>query len=34
MDDWTLFVLGVAGGAAAVLGLGYTAYKIYVWRHL
>lgn len=34
MDGFTWFVLGIAGGAAAVLGLGYAAYKIYIWRHL
>jgi hypothetical protein len=34
MDDFTLFVIGVAGGATAVLGLGYAAYKLYIWRHL
>lgn len=29
-----LFVIGVAGGAVAVLAGGYAAYKIWIWRHL
>lgn len=33
MDDFSWFVVGVAGGAAAVLGAGYFAYKLWIWRH-
>jgi hypothetical protein len=31
MDDFTWFLVGVAGGATAVLGLGYAALKR--WRN-
>lgn len=33
MDSFTQFVLGVAGGAALVLGGGYAAYKIWIRRN-
>lgn len=34
MDDFSWFVVGVAGGAVVVLGAGYFAYKLWTWRHL
>jgi hypothetical protein len=33
MDDFTWFVVGVAGGAAAALGLGYIALVWYFSRN-
>lgn len=32
MDDFTWFVVGIAGGAAAALGLGYAALTWYLTR--
>lgn len=34
MDDFTWFVTGIAGGAVAVLGIVYAAYKISIWRRM
>jgi len=33
MNDFTAFVLGVAGGAAAVLGALYAAHRIWLRRN-